>query len=96
VILIPRKDDVTEENKKLWFDLICGAVFSILALTGIIVMSIMYGITNTAGFLIGLIFWSFYLLGSLLLMGWGIYTKKPGNKYGKKRKKKELRPPIVS
>jgi len=93
VIVIPRKDKTTEETKALWFNIICGAVFSIIALISIIVLTIMYGITSIAGFLIGVIFWSFYLLGSIFLMWWGTYTK---NREKNGKGKKKLRPPIVS
>ena len=96
MILIALKDEAKEERKKLYFDLICGTVSAILALTGIIFFAIAYGITNLAGFLTGLIFWICYLILSLFIIGVGLYTKYLERKYGiMPKKKKELKPPIV-
>ncbi len=98
MILIALKDEAKQERKKLYFDLICGTVSAILAIAGIIFFAIAYGITNWAGFLTGLIFWILYLFLSLFLIGVGLYTKQQERKYGiytKKKKKKEIKPPIV-
>ena len=67
--------EAKSERKKLYFDLICGIVSSVLALTGIIFFAIMYGITNMVGWFTGLTFWILYLMLSIFLMGIGFYTK---------------------
>jgi len=92
---MPRKDPETEERKKLYFDLICGIICSITALTGIIFITITQGITDLTGWLTGLIFWCFYLVFSFFLIGIGLYSMHKERKYGIIKSKKELRPPIV-
>ena len=94
------KDQAKEERKRLYFDLICGIISSILAITGIIFFAIMYGITDYAGFITGLIFWIFYLCLSIFMIIIGLYTGYIEKKYGlyirkrKKKKKKKIEPPI--
>ncbi|GAG90598.1 unnamed protein product [marine sediment metagenome] len=92
------KDKAKQERKGLYFDLICGIVNSILAIIGIIFATIVYGIRNDAGFYIGLTFCICYLGISIFLIIFGIYTKQKEKKYGvvsKKKRKRELKPPIV-
>ena len=94
-----RKDRATEERKGLYADLICGIVNSILALIGIISTTILYGIRRVAGFYIGLTVCICYLGISIFLIIFGIYTRQKEKKFGvisKKKRKREIRPPIVS
>ncbi|MHA2006787.1 MAG: hypothetical protein ACXABO_04570 [Promethearchaeota archaeon] len=80
-----RLDEAKSERKRLYFDLICGLVSSILAITGIIFFAVMYGITDMAGWLTGLVFWVLYLLLSVFLLSIGLYTKyKEMQMWGKK------------
>jgi hypothetical protein len=80
----------------IYFDLIGGAVSSILALTGITYFTIMYGITNYAGWLTGLIFWILYLILSIFLIFVGLYSKYKEKHYDPDKRRKKLRAPIVS
>ncbi|MHA2282215.1 MAG: hypothetical protein ACXAC5_15335 [Promethearchaeota archaeon] len=92
------KDIARKENQQLYFHLICGTICAITALTGIIFNAVVYRITSIEGFLTGLSFWIFYLVFSLFLIGVGIYTAHKEKKYGiiiKKRKRKDIKPPIV-
>jgi len=94
-----RKDKATEERKGLYFDLICGIINSIFAIIAIIFTTIVYGIRNVAGFYIGLTVCICYLGFSIFLIFLGIYTKQKERKHGvisKKKKKRELKPSIVS
>jgi len=94
-----RRDKVKEERKALYFDIICGIFNSILALIGIIFSTLVYGIREVAGFFIGLTVFISYLGLSIFLIFIGIYTKQKERKHGvisKKKKKRELKPPIVS
>ena len=68
-------DEAKSERRRLYFDLICGMVSSILALIGIIFFAVMYGITNMTGWLTGLTFWILYLLLSISMVAIGVYTK---------------------
>jgi O-antigen/teichoic acid export membrane protein len=75
-MIMPRRiDEAKSERKRLYFDLICGIVSSILALTGIIFFAVMYGITNMGGWLTGLVFWILYLSLSIFMISIGVYTK---------------------
>ncbi len=61
-----RKDKATEERKGLYFDIICGIVNSVLALIGIIISTLIYGIRDVTNFNIGLtvcisyFYWNLY------------------------------------
>jgi len=90
------KDVAKNERKKLYFDLICGVICSVTALTGIIVVTIMYGITDMVGWLTGLIFLILYLVLSLLLVCYGLYTKWKEKNFDENAPRKDLKPPIVS
>ncbi len=94
-----RKDRATEERKGLYFDIICGIVNSILALIGIIFSTLIYGIRDVTNFYIGLTVCISYLGFSIFLIFIGIYTKQKERKHGvisEKKKKRDLKPPIVS
>ena len=68
---------------------------SIIALTSIIFVSIMYGITNMVGWLTGLTFWILFLILSLFLISIGFYTKWKENHFDDRTPRKDLKPPIV-
>jgi uncharacterized Tic20 family protein len=59
---------------QIYFDCICGAISSILALIGIFVFTVQLGILNSTSFIIGLSFWIGYFALSLFVIGLGIYT----------------------
>ncbi len=86
-----------EKNYRIgiYFDCICGSIISIISLTGIFYSAI---VTKTTGsfWVIGLSFWTAYLLVSIYLIFLGIYTYFREKKYGVKEPKKDLKPPIVS
>ncbi len=93
------KDKAKRERKSLYFDLICGIINSTLAIIGIIFTTIVHGFRNIAGFYIGLTFCICYLGSSIFLIIFGIFTKQKEKKYGvisKKKRKREIKPPIVS
>lgn len=97
MFLIAIRDEQKEERKKIYFDLMCGLISAILALTGIITTAIIYGITRWAGFFTGLTFWLLYLSLSMFLLGFGLYSKRQEKKYGVGgKRKKEIRAPMVS
>ena len=89
------KDQAKSECKSVYFDLICGVVCSITALTGIIFVSVMFEITNMVNWLSGLVFWILYLIFSLLLISYGFYTKWKEKHYDERAPRKDLKPPIV-
>ena len=90
------KDEAKNERKKLYFDLICGIVCSTSALAGIIFVIVMYGISSMVNWLTGLIFLILYLVLSLLLVCYGLYTKWKEKNFDENAPRKDLKPPIVS
>lgn len=83
--MTPRLNKEKSERKRLYFDLICGLVSSILAIIGIIFCAVMYGIKDMAGWLTGLVFWVLYFFLSVFLLSIGLYTKhKEMQMWGKK------------
>jgi len=96
---MPLEDKVKRERKHLYFDLICGIINSTVAISAIIFATIKFGLRNVAGFYIGLTFFICYLGVSIFLIIFGIYTKQKEKKYGvisNKKRKREIKPPIVS
>ena len=89
------KDQVKSARKSLYFDIICGGVCSITALTGIIFVSFVFEIPNMANWLAGLTFWILYLTFSLLLISYGLYTRWKEKHYEEQAPRKDLKPPIV-
>ncbi len=79
----------------LYFECICGVVSSIISIFSIIFMALIEGIYSSKLFTIAIIFWSSYLLFSIFLISIGIITYFQEKKYGVKKSRKELKPPIV-
>ena len=90
------KDEAKNEREKLYFDLICGIVCSTSALAGIIFVTVMYGISSMVNWLTGLIFLILYLVLSLLLVCYGLYTKWKEKNFDENAPRKNLKQPIVS
>jgi hypothetical protein len=94
-----QEDRLKRERKHLYFDLICGVINSTFAISAIIFVTIVYGFRSTPGFYLGFIFCILYLGISIFFIIFGIYTRQMEKKYGivgGKKKKRELKPPIVS
>jgi hypothetical protein len=89
------KDEAKSERKHLYFDLICGVVCSVTALSGIIFISVMYEITDMVGWLTGLTLWILYLIFSLSLISYGLYTRWKEKHFDNQAPKKDLKAPIV-
>ena len=91
-----RKSEEKSYRSAVYFDCICGVISSIISLTSIIFVAVVEGIRSSEWFIIALTFWSCYLLFSIFLIGLGIYTYFQEKKYGMKKSRKELKPPMVS
>ncbi|MFX1322550.1 MAG: hypothetical protein ACFFAQ_13000 [Promethearchaeota archaeon] len=82
----------------IYFDLICGAISSSLALIAIVFTSIKFGIESKylTGFIIALTFWILYLIFSLFMIFYGIYLYMQEIHFDDKKKiRKNLKPPIL-
>ncbi|MFX1281816.1 MAG: hypothetical protein ACFFA3_20875, partial [Promethearchaeota archaeon] len=66
--IIQRKRD-KKERQAIYFDLICGTVSSIIALSTIFYVSITGRIRNWGMFIAGAAFWFLYLILSVFLIG---------------------------
>ncbi|MHA1987759.1 MAG: hypothetical protein ACW98D_14075 [Promethearchaeota archaeon] len=90
------KDEVKNERKKVYFDLLCGIVFTTITLIGVYIVNDLYGILNRDGWYIGMTFIILYLILCLSLLGLGIYNKWRENRPQKIQPKKKLKAPLVS
>ena len=68
---------------------------STTALSGLILVSIMYKITNIVGWLAGLTFWIFYFIFSLFLIAIGLYSRWKEKHFDEQKPRKDLKSPIV-
>ncbi|MCK4687059.1 MAG: hypothetical protein KAT66_02940, partial [Candidatus Lokiarchaeota archaeon] len=84
-----------ERNYRIsvYVDCILGLISSTLALTGIVFITIKYGISNLKMYTIGLTFWICYFIFSLFLIGLGIYTHMKNKNFDETKARKDLRPP---
>lgn len=68
----------------IYIDCIGGTISSVLSIVAIAVFSVLYGIYNISGFLMGLIFWIIWLCFSLLLIGIGLHSRKKEKEFMEK------------
>ena len=90
------KKHVKKERQAIYFDLICGAISSILSISGIVFFTIQSEIMNPLFFIIGFVFLILYLIISLFVIFYGLYSyflEKKG--FENRKKKRVLKPPIV-
>ncbi|MFX1316116.1 MAG: hypothetical protein ACFE9T_09655 [Promethearchaeota archaeon] len=93
-----RNSEVKNIRISIYFDLICGAISSILALIALVFTSIKFGIQKRylTGFKIALTFWILYLTFSLFMIFYGLYLYiQEIHFYDKKKERKDLKPPII-
>lgn len=91
--VIQRKRD-KKERQAIYFDLICGIISSILALTGIFYVAITQKIRNLGMFITGASFWILYLILSFFLISMGIYLWYKEKHWDETTSRKDLIPPI--
>ena len=93
--LAPHLKRVKKERQAIYFDLICGTISSILALIGIIFVTVESGIVRPAFFFVGLAFWSFYLCLSIFMICLGIYLWYKEKYFDEYEQRRDLKAPIV-
>ena len=91
--VIQKKRD-KKDRQALYFDLICGIVSSILALTGISYVAITQKIRNMGMFITGASFWILSLILSIFLIGMGVYLWYKEKHWDEEKSRKDLKPPI--
>ena len=89
------KSRIKKERQALYFDLIWGVISAVIALSGIIYISILNRIKSVGWFIAGFTFWMCYLLFSVLLISYGLYTSYKEKNFDENKYKKDLRAPIV-
>ena len=87
--------EIKDERIALYFDLICGVVTSSVALTGLTYVFVSHRIFSIGWFTISITFWLGFLLLSLLLIGYGIYTYQKNKHFDSSEPRKDLKAPIV-
>ncbi len=93
--LAPHLKRAKKERQAIYFDLICGAISSIIALIGLVFVMFKLEIERPAFLLIGFIFWICYLCFAAFLICFGVYLRNKENNIEKKKSKKKIRAPIV-
>jgi len=86
---------IKDERKAIYFDIICGIISSVFALTILTVVAISHRIFSMGWFTVSVIFWTGYLLSSFFLIGLGIYTLKKEKNFDSIEQRKDLKAPIV-
>ncbi|TET55939.1 MAG: hypothetical protein E3J52_12720 [Promethearchaeota archaeon] len=87
--------EIKNERKAIYFDIICGIISSVLALTGLTFAAISKRIFSMGWFTVSVTFWTGYLLFSFFLIGLGIYTWKKEKNFDSMEPRKDLKAPIV-
>lgn len=89
------EDEVRRERKAIYCECIIGVISSIICLIGIFYSVFQYGIQDPTTFTLGFALWMGYLIFSLFIIFLGIRGFYHQKKYGMKKPKKKIKPPIV-
>ncbi|MHA1241736.1 MAG: hypothetical protein ACTSQU_13285 [Promethearchaeota archaeon] len=97
---MPLHNSIKNERIAIYFDIISGTVISAFSLFCIIFFAITEGITHFSIFyVIGLVFWIFWLGFSIFLIVLGIksyYNEKYFKLTGKPKKARKIKAPMIS
>jgi hypothetical protein len=88
--------EISRMRKSIYFDCICGASSSIISISAMIFFSVTEGIRNLQFYFIGMAFWIIWLILSLSLISFGLYSYYLEKKYPEGlRTRKKVEPPII-
>ncbi|KKM74093.1 hypothetical protein LCGC14_1403830 [marine sediment metagenome] len=94
-MVLARGRRINRERQAVYFDLIFGAISSIISLSAIIYVTILNRITVNGWAIAGFTFWLAYFLVSVLMISYGIYTHFKEKVFDETKYKKDIRAPIV-
>lgn len=89
------KSRIKKERQGVYCDIMCGLVQSIISLSGIIYIAILNRITSIKWFITGLTFWICYLMFSILLLCYGLYSHYREKHFDVNKYKKDIKAPII-
>lgn len=89
------EEEAKGERKAIYCECIMGVISSIIAFIGIFYSVIHGGIQDPGYFSVGFTFWMGYLIFSLFIIFLGIRGFYHQKKYGVKKPKKKIKPPII-
>ncbi|MFX0142069.1 MAG: hypothetical protein ACFFDN_51000 [Candidatus Hodarchaeota archaeon] len=93
---MPSEKAVKSHRAAIYFDSICGSIWSIIAFTCIAYTIIHRGIYDITGFILWLCFWIVIFSTSIFFIILGIYTWYQEKHYTEKlKKRKDIKPPII-
>lgn len=95
MVLAKGKNRIKKERQAVYFDLIFGAISSIISLSAIIYVTILNPLTVNGWTIAGFTFWFVYFLVSVLMISYGIYTHFKEKNFDNTKFKKDIRAPIV-
>lgn len=84
-----------KERKAIYFDLLCGVTSSVIAISGLIFVAVVNSIKYLDWFIVGVTFWVGYLIFSILMISYGIYSYHLEKHWEERKSKHKLRAPIV-
>jgi len=93
--LASRKNQIKKERQAVYFDIICGVISAVISLSGIIIVAVLNRVTSIGWFITSFAFLICYLLFSVLLISYGLYTRYNEKHFDENKYKKDLRAPIV-
>jgi hypothetical protein len=93
---MPSEEALRSHRTAIYFDCICGSIWSIIAFICIALTVSQEGIFDLTNFIVWLIFWIVNFSAALFLIILGIYTRYQEKHYVEKSKKrKDIKPPII-
>lgn len=93
---MPSEESIKSHRATIYFDSICGSIWSIIAFISIAYAIIHRGIYDLNVFIAWLIFWIIMFSASQFLIILGIYTWYEEKNYAEKSKKrKDIKAPII-
>ncbi len=88
-------NQIKNERKAIYFDLICGVISSVIALSGITFVAISGRVTSIGWFTASVVFWGLYFLFSILMIIFGLYSNYKSKNFDPSKYKKDIKPPII-
>lgn len=93
---MPSEEALRSHRTAIYFDCICGSIWSVIAFICIAYTVSQRGIFDLTNFLVWLSFWIASFSASLFLIILGLYTRYQEKHYTEKSKKrKNIKPPII-
>ena len=88
-------DRIKRERIGLYLDVIIGLFSSVISLSGMIYVALSKGIMKMGWFITSFTCWIVYLLVSIFMISYGLYSYLKEKNFDETKQKKDLRAPIA-